>query len=131
MPDINTQFFGLILVFLKLVLLSMVLERAMILLFEWRWYEKWFNKRGLKVPITYMVALAICKNLNFDVFDTIMNPPVSVPNEATEATVGMGIYLTAAVLGGGSAGAITLFQGVMSMTKSAQPKPPPPATPPS
>ena len=130
MSENDTQFFGLILVFLKLVVLSMVLERAMILLFEWRWYERFFGGRGLKVPITYMVALAICKHLKFNVFYAIMNPLVSAPNEVPD---GIGIYLTAAVLAGGSAGAITLFQGVMRMTKSAQQKQNPtlPAVPPS
>ena len=39
MPEVDNQFFGLLVVLLKLVILSMLLERAMIILFEWRWYE--------------------------------------------------------------------------------------------
>ncbi len=69
------------------------------------------------MPITYVVALVVCETLRFDVFAAINNP---LNLKVTE----MGIFLTAAVLAGGSAGAITLFQGVMRMTKSAQIKPP-------
>lgn len=67
LENTDVQFFGLVLVFLKLVLLSMVLERALVVLFEWRGYEK-LNGYGLKVPITYAVAAAICHTLRFDVF---------------------------------------------------------------
>ena len=118
MPEVDNQFFGLLLVLLKLVILSMLLERAMIILFEWRWYEKFLGGRGLKVPITYIVAWTICTTLEFDAFLTIIQPG--------QAATNMGMYLTAAVLAGGSAGAITLFQNVLRMTKSAQ-KPSPSA----
>ena len=116
MPEVDNQFFGLLVVLLKLVILSMLLERAMIILFEWRWYEKFLGGRGLKVPITYIVAWTICTTLEFDAFLTIIEPG--------QAATNMGMYLTAAVLAGGSAGAITLFQNVLRMTKSAQKSPP-------
>ncbi len=114
----DNQFLALMLVLLKLVLFSMVLERALVILFEWRWYERLASGKGLKVPITYGVALVICEIHRFDVFAAIYNP---LDPKVTE----IGMFLTAAVLAGGSAGAITLFQGVMRMTKSAQTKPPP------
>ena len=80
--------------------------------------RKFLGGRGLKVPITYIVAWTICTTLEFDAFLTIIEPG--------QAATNMGMYLTAAVLAGGSAGAITLFQNVLRMTKSAQ-KPSPSA----
>ena len=111
--DLDQQFLGLFIILLKLVFFSMALERGLIVLFEWRWYEKYFSGFGLKVPITVGVAWFISSKLNFDVFAAIMNPPAPKSTE-------LGYFLTAAVMAGGSAGAITLFQGVMRMTKSAQ-----------
>jgi len=109
----DEHFMGLFVILLKLVFFSMALERGLIILFEWRWYEKFASGHGLKVPITVGVAWFISKQLEFDVFGAIMNPPAP-------ATTNLGYFLTGAVMAGGSAGAITLFQGVMKMTKSAQ-----------
>ncbi len=108
------EFTSLVLLLFKVVLLAMVVERAMVLLFEWRWYERTVGGWGLKVPITYIVAAIICFRNKFDVFQAILGPEKS--GEASD----MGMVLTAAVVAGGSAGAITLFQGVLKMTKSAQ-----------
>lgn len=122
----DSEFLALVVVLLKLVFFSMVLERALVILFEYRWYVKFLSNRGLKVPITYIVSWLVCDQLRFDVFAAIFNPQ-------DPASSDLGIFLTAAVLAGGSAGAITLFQGVLRMSKSARAQmrgqAPPPAQP--
>jgi hypothetical protein len=126
--EYDSEFLALVVVLLKLVFLSMVLERALVILFEWRWYEKYLSRKGFKIPITYIVAWIICNQLKFDVFAAIFNP-----RDPESAFSDIGVFLTAAVLAGGSAGAITLFQVVLRMSKSARAQmlgqAPPPAQP--
>ena len=97
----------------KLVVLAAVLERALVLLFDWRWYEKTLSGKGLKVPIVYAFSWTICHFYGFDVLSELFEPG--------KPTL-MGISLTAAIAAGGSAGAITLFQIVFSFSKEAQGK---------
>lgn len=97
----------------KLVVLAMLIERALILIFDYRWYQKKLSGKGLKVPISYVVSLIICAAYKFDILSELFEPG----NQST-----MGIALTAAIVAGGSAGAITLFQGVLGFSKDAQAK---------
>ena len=97
----------------KLVVLAMLIERALILIFDYRWYQKKLSGKGIKVPISYTVSLIICAAYKFDILSELFEP-------GKQST--MGIVLTAAILAGGSAGAITLFQGVLGFTKDAQAK---------
>ncbi len=114
------DFGNLIIVLFQIVLLAIVLERAMIVLFEWRWYENLLGGLGLKVPITYGVALIICATNSFEVFTPIFEPGTSLKAVEGDPWSNISVYLTAAVIAGGSAGAISLFQGVLKMTKAAQ-----------
>ena len=98
----------------KLVILALILERALILLFEYRWYQKILDGKGLKVPITYLVSLFICFQMDFDILRALFEPEKS--------STSLGLALTAAVVAGGSAGAITLFQGALGFTKAGQAK---------
>ena len=98
----------------KLVILAMVLERALVLLFEYRWYEKILEGKGLKVPIAYIISLCVCLRMDFDILRALFEPDKS--------STSLGLALTAAIVAGGSAGAITLFQGVLGFSKESQAK---------
>jgi hypothetical protein len=108
--EISPEFLRVLASLAKLVILSMLLERALVLVFEYRWYEK-LNGFGLKVPITLFVSWVICSYYKFDVLGALFEP---------DKTTSMGVFLTAAVAAGGSAGAITLFQNVFKFSKEAQ-----------
>ena len=46
-----------------IVVLSFFVERALALLFEHKWFVARFRNRGLKEPISFLVALAIVGSL--------------------------------------------------------------------
>ncbi len=96
-----------------LVILAMLLERALALIFEYHWFQQWFfNKfEGLKAPVALAVSWYICYHFEFDVLSKLFtdNNPDSI-----------GILITAAIVAGGSAGAMTLFQGVLNFSREAR-----------
>ncbi len=108
--ELSPEFFRIMASLAKLVVLAMLLERALILIFDYRWYEK-LDGIGLKVPIAFLTAWFICNYYEFDVLSALFEP---------DGTSAMGVFLTAAIAAGGSAGAITLFQGVFQFSKQAQ-----------
>ncbi|MBW2663371.1 MAG: hypothetical protein JRD93_15640 [Deltaproteobacteria bacterium] len=109
--DLSPDFVRILASLAKLVVLAMLLERALVIIFDYRWYKKKLDKFGLKVPISLMASWLICHYYKFDVLSALFEP---------KQTTHMGIFLTAAIVAGGSAGAITLFQGVFKFSKEAQ-----------
>jgi len=67
----------------------------------------------IKAGIAFLLSLAIVRKLDFDVL-------VGVFPEQMASSTSAGIALTAAVVAGGSAGAMSLFQGVLGMSKDAR-----------
>ena len=82
--DLSPDFFRILTALTKLVVLAMLLERALVLLFDYRWFREKIGSLGFKSPIAFIVSWAV------------------------------------AIVAGGSAGAITLFQGVLKFSKTAQ-----------
>jgi hypothetical protein len=111
MVEVSENFVPVLAALAKLVVLAMLLERGLILIFEYRWYEKFFSGKGLKVPISFGGAWLICWYYDFDVVAALLEPTAITP---------LGIFVTAAVTAGGSAAAITLFQGALGFSKGAQ-----------
>ena len=109
--DLSPDFVRILASLGKLVVLAMLLERALVILFDYRWYKKKLDKLGFKVPISFVTSWLICFYYKFDVLSALFEP-----NTPTS----MGMFLTAAIVAGGSAGAITLFQGVFKFSKEAQ-----------
>ncbi len=109
--ELSPEFFKILASLAKLVVLAMLLERALVLIFDYRWYKAKLGGFGLKVPISLLTSWFICYFYKFDVLSALFEP-----NKAT----GMGVFLTAAIVAGGSAGAITLFQGLFKFSKEAQ-----------
>ncbi len=122
----------------RLVVLSIILERALAFIFEIRlapplWLlKRWRRSRGqaepqntedlpliseiigssLKAAVTYLAALLLCKIFTFDILAAVFGKAPPDPN--------LDIWLTAAVVSGGSAGAIKLFQEVLGLSKTAR-----------
>lgn len=99
-----------------LVILAMLLERALALLFDYHWFQK-FSERvdGLKAPIAFFVSWFTCNFVGFDILVRLF-PSAS----GTAEPSAIGVLITAAVVAGGSAGAITLFQGVLNFNRDSR-----------
>ena len=110
-PDMSPEFFRILAALVKLVILAMLLERALVLVFDYRWFRGKISNFGFKSPIAFLVSWAVCASYDFDVLGVLFDESKTTP---------MGIFITAAIVAGGSAGAITLFQGVMKFSKSHQ-----------
>ncbi|WP_420548319.1 hypothetical protein [Curvivirga sp.] len=100
----------------KVILLAMVLERSSALLFESRWWkqakEKFPNLLS-KSFVSFLVSLGICYQINFDIL-------VSFTTAATPTcSTSLGMIVTAALIAGGSKGAIRLFQGYLGFSQEA------------
>lgn len=93
------------------VVLSFFVERTLALVFEHRLFIKYFDKRGLKEPIAFLVALAVCRTWDFDAVSmTIL----------TERTTLFGHVITAGLVAGGSKASIKLFHDVFKSMSTAE-----------
>ena len=101
------QFFE---VLAAVVVLAFVVERALALLFEHRWFVKNFDEKGLKEPIALIVSLVVCWYWDFDL--------VSVLLKADKISFG-GEFLTAAVIAGGSKASVKLFTDLLGVHSQA------------
>ena len=108
--DLSPDFFRILASLTKLVILAMLLERALVIVFDYRWFQK-LSSYGFKTPIAFFLSWAVCAFYKFDVLGALFEKNTASP---------MGVFVTSAIVAGGSAGAITLFQGVMKLSKSAQ-----------
>jgi hypothetical protein len=112
----------------KIVVLSMLLERALAFVFEFEWVARILTAErtpdgraepsttatsrvpGLKAAIAFGVSWYVCRYYEVDAFAPLFNAQVSPT----------GTFLTAMVVAGGSAAAIGLFQGVFGFAKSTR-----------
>lgn len=90
------------------VILSMVLERALQMPFEWGPIQGFIETKKLRAPIAVIVAALICSSAGFDLISVIAS---------RNATTWHGVLITAALIAGGSKGAILLFQGILGFAK--------------
>lgn len=99
-----------------LVVLAMLLERALAIIFEYHWFQKLSSKvEGLKSPIALLVSWFTCHHVQFDILSILFTPIAGTPQPTA-----IGVIITAAIVAGGSAAAITLFQGVLSFGRDAR-----------
>jgi hypothetical protein len=112
----------------KLVVLSLILERALAFVFEHDWFKmtsrvtvpdpqdptrtisdsRW---PGLKGFLALGAAISICYGYNFNVMSALFG---------TTRPDLVGILITGVVAAGGSAGAIAIFQGFLNMNKDSR-----------
>jgi hypothetical protein len=128
LPADYAQFLAVLGALGKLVVLSMILERALAFVFEHEWFIALTTKEvgnpansgekkreskipGLKGTLALAAALGICYGYSFDVLATLFGQQ--------QATL-VGMLLTGLVAAGGSAGAIAIFQGYLGLSKDAR-----------
>lgn len=99
-----------------LVILAMLLERALALVFEYHWFQEVSKKYpGLKTPIAFAASWFTCNFVQFDILSQLFPPSTGTPEAKT-----IGIIITSAIMAGGSAGAIMLFQGVLNFSRESR-----------
>ena len=76
--------------FALLIALSVVIERGLATVFNWKYYQKLFGGKGLKVPIALIVSYLIATEVPVDLVAMLFNGDASV----------LGQVLTAGLLSG-------------------------------
>jgi hypothetical protein len=98
-------------VLVAIVIASFLVERALALLFETRFFIKHGQGRSFKEPIAFIVAAGVCWYWSFDAFSMIfLKETVTVP----------GMIMTGAIVAGGSKGSIKLFRDILGFMSSSE-----------
>jgi hypothetical protein len=100
----SDQMLALSKVLLTFLVMSLLLEFALSRIFEFRWFIRWMEGRGLKLPVAVVFALLLIMPLGLDLVTEvarILNP--EKPHDPWWLTY----FLSALILSGGSA---TIFQ---------------------
>ena len=114
MPTTITEFEPLLAALATLVILSMILERALSVVFEWGGWRDWIRAKHLRAPIALATAYWMCVWGQFDV-----SAAASSKVNGYQDYFSFGTLVTAAVVAGGSKGAVLLFQGVLGFGRDA------------
>lgn len=103
--DVVSEVLGLI------VLLSIIIERALSPIFEWRIVINKIRGRSLKEPIAFVVSILVAYAYQFDAMAILFSQ---------EKNTIWGYLITAGVISGGSKGSIKLFRDVLNWKSAAQ-----------
>jgi hypothetical protein len=95
----------------QLVVLSMILERGLYFFFDFGLWRDFLSKYRLRGPISFGVSWFICWYYDFDILSRVLDP-----NAISQA----GIFITAAIVAGGSIAAIKLFQDVLKFSREGR-----------
>lgn len=93
------------------ILLSLIIERALSIVFEWRPVLDKIKEKGVKEPVAFIVALVVVMSYKFDSLAIIFS---------NESNSYMGYIITAGVIAGGSKGSIKLFRDWLGWKSNAQ-----------
>ena len=104
-PDVVVE------VLTMIILLALIIERALSVLFEWRRLIEKLDSKGIKEPVALIVSFAVVVNYKFDALAIVFS---------NESNSYFGYFVTAAVIAGGSKGAIKLFRDWMGWKSQAQ-----------
>lgn len=95
----------------EVVILSILIERGLYFIFDYRHIRERLKNLGLKAPFALGVSWFICSQHDFDVVARIIDPG---------GETGIGIFITSMIVAGGSAAAMTLFHDVLKITRTAR-----------
>ncbi|MCU7849371.1 MAG: hypothetical protein KZQ89_15560 [Candidatus Thiodiazotropha sp. (ex Lucinoma kastoroae)] len=106
----------------KLFVLAVLVESALSLIFNWRIFLEFFNKRAIKTVVMFVVSLTVVRTFDIDIVAELMKvyDPGSNPGDVMSTT------LTALIVAGGSSGVNNLFiaLGFRSRLRDQAPQPP-------
>lgn len=94
-----------------IVLLSIIVERALSWIFEWKPVLEKIKGKSVKEPIAFIVSLLVVYYYGFDGLAIIFSQ---------EHSTIIGYFITAGVVAGGSKGSIKLFRDFLNWKSSAQ-----------
>ncbi len=98
-------------VLVAIVILAFLLERALAVLFESKWFVDRLQGKNLKELIALVVGIAVCLFWDFDA--------VSMIFLKENVTVG-GAVITGAIVAGGSKASIKLFRNLLGFMSDAE-----------
>jgi hypothetical protein len=93
-----------------IVVLAILLERAMSLVFEHRWFVKYLNDKGIKEIIMFAISFIVCLIWQFDIISIIL---------VSDKTTFIGVIISALIIAGGSKGSVKLFRDIMQIKSTA------------
>jgi hypothetical protein len=89
----------------KLFVLAVLLESALSLIFNWRVFLEFFNRRAIKTVVMFFVSLTVVNTFDIDIVAELMK----IYSEDSNPGDLMSTILTAMILAGGSSGVNNLF----------------------
>ena len=89
-----------------IVVLSLILERALALTFEWSGWRDWLSKKKIKTLLAFLAAYSMCMTMDFDVLAVLFAKPNGYVGDVSFET-----FATAAVIAGGSKGGDSALSG--------------------
>jgi len=92
-----------------LAVLAILLETALSTLFHWRWFSRWFDGRGLKLPIAVGVSWLFIDSMNLDSISQLLS---AYDNTLSSQNTPLGQFVTALIVAGGSKTVFDLFEKV-------------------
>ncbi|MBW2063346.1 MAG: hypothetical protein JRJ03_00295 [Deltaproteobacteria bacterium] len=98
-------------VLVAIVVASFLVERALALLFESRFFIRHAQGRSLKELIAFIVGAGICWYWDFDAFSMIF---------LKAKVTALGTIITGAIVAGGSKASLKLFRDVLGLKSSAE-----------
>ena len=102
-------------VLITIVILSMIVERALCLLFETKWFIGLSERKqftAMKEGISFLVSVGICFQMQFDA--------LSISLASSDHMTVPGMIVTGAVIAGGSKGSVKLFRDVLGFMSTAE-----------
>lgn len=111
--DVNAAITGpsfnaLIMIFV----LATVLENALAVLFNWRLFLAYFDRRGIKTLVTVASALLLVNAFGIDIVAALVTSYKSGGATGASEPHAASLFVTALTLAGGSAGVNSLFRGL-------------------
>ena len=94
-----------------IVVVSFLLERALALLFETRFFINRAQGKSLKELIAFAFGVLVCWYWDFDAFSTIL---------LKEKVTILGVVLTGGIIAGGSKASVKLFRDIPRFRSTAE-----------
>lgn len=92
---------------LLLLVLAILLEQGLAVLFNWRWFRRYLDGRGVKLPIAFFSALFFVTGFNINAIYDIVG---AFSTGDVPSTTWPGFLLTALIVAGGSSLVFQLFE---------------------